>query len=204
MNNNSNKAKEQVKRITIDVKNDLTGEEEERLTAIIESKHSLLCSALGVKELPVLVTKDKISFPWFSDHDIDGEEDACRQLITAIIKMAKEQKRVTAKDKKEENEKFAMRIFLVRLGLKGDECKLIRKLMSHNLSGNSAWKSGAPEKEKTKAKDEKKKPEPEENAPLPSIGKKAANKANKGANTTDKPAKPEAAKDTAPDGKEAK
>ena len=62
---------------------------------------------------------------------------------------AKTQKRVVAKNKQEENEKFAMRIFTVRLGLKGDEYKLIRKLLSRNLTGNSSWKNGKPEKATT-------------------------------------------------------
>lgn len=206
MNNNTKapqKEKEDKNKITITVKNDLTGDEEERLRAIVESKQSLLKKALEAEELPILVTEKEVSFPWFSSHDIEGEADAYAKFITALIKMAKEQKRVTAKDKKEENEKFAMRIFTVRLGLKGDDNKLIRKLLSHNLSGNSAWKSGAPEKP-TKAKDEQKKPETQKDAPLPGTGKKVAKKANKGANKADKPATPEVAKDTAPDGKEVK
>lgn len=208
MNNNTKvPQKEKVEdknKITITVKNDLTGDEEERLRAIVESKQSLLKKALEATELPILVTEKEVSFPWFSSHDIEGEADAYARFITALIKMAKEQKRVTAKDKKEENEKFAMRIFTVRLGLKGDDNKLIRKLLSHNLSGNSAWKSGAPEKKPTKVKDERNKPETQKDAPLPGTGKKVAKKANKGANKADNPAKPEAAKDAVPDGKEAK
>lgn len=161
MNNNNKtpqKAKDEEKnKITITVKNDLSGEEEERLRAIVESKQTLLKKALEVKELPILVTEKEVSFPWFSSHDIDGEADAYARLVIALIKMAKEQKRVIAKDKKEENEKFAMRIFTVRLGLKGDENKLIRKLLLQNLSGNSAWKDGKPEKKEADKAQPKKK-----------------------------------------------
>ena len=132
--------------ITVSIKNDLAGDEEERLLAIIESKHTLLCHALQTDELPVNITKDVISFPWFKSTGIEGEAIAYAQLITGIVKMTKTQKRVNAKDKQEENEKFAMRIFLVRLGLKGDEFKLIRKLMSRNLTGNSSWRYGKPDK----------------------------------------------------------
>jgi len=39
-----------------------------------------------------------------------------------------------------ENDKFAMRIFLVRLGFVGDEYKTARKILLRNLSGNSSWK----------------------------------------------------------------
>lgn len=43
-----------------------------------------------------------------------------------------------------------MRLFLVRLGLKGPENKVVRQIMLQNLSGNSSWKNGKPE---TAAKD---------------------------------------------------
>lgn len=45
--------------------------------------------------------------------------------------------------------KYAMRLFLVRLGFVGDECKQARKILLRNLSGNCSWKAGhAPEKVK--------------------------------------------------------
>jgi hypothetical protein len=53
---------------------------------------------------------------------------------------------VTAKDKPVENEKFAFRVFLIRLGFVGDEYKTARKILLRNLSGNSAFKNGAPAK----------------------------------------------------------
>ena len=56
--------------------------------------------------------------------------------------MAKTQKRVTATEKPAENEKLAMRLFLVRLGFIGDEYKTARKILLRNLAGNSSWKSG--------------------------------------------------------------
>ena len=58
-----------------------------------------------------------------------------------------QQKRVTAKEKPVENEKFAFRVFLIRLGFVGDEYKVARKILLNNLSGNSAFKNGMPSKE---------------------------------------------------------
>ena len=148
MNNNTKTPqKEKVEdknKITITVKNDLTGDEEERLRAIVESKQSLLKKALEAEELPILVTEKEVSFPWFSSHDIEGEADAYAKFITALIKMAKEQKRVTAKDKKEENEKFAMRTYLNRIGLIGDEFKNCREHLCKHLDGSAAWRNGIP------------------------------------------------------------
>ena len=52
------------------------------------------------------------------------------------------QKRITAKPKENENEKYAFRCFLLRLGFIGDEYKADRKLLLSKLSGSSAFKAG--------------------------------------------------------------
>ena len=56
--------------------------------------------------------------------------------------MSLEQKRISAKAKEYENEKYAFRCFLLRLGFIGDEYKADRKLLLRNLSGSSAFKNG--------------------------------------------------------------
>ena len=164
-----------IEQFTVSISNKLSEDEQCRLKALVASKHSLLCSAFNVKDVPVEVTKDKISFPWFPITGEDGEAEAYTQFIEAIVKMAKELKRITAKDKKEENEKFAMRMFTVRLGLKGDKYKLLRKLLSKNLTGNSAWSKGAPPEKKDKPVDTE---------------KKVAKKGKQPAKASDKSAKP--------------
>ena len=61
--------------------------------------------------------------------------------------MAKTQQRVTAKEREITNDKFTMRLFLIRLGFVGEEYKTARKILLQNLTGNSAWKAGyAPER----------------------------------------------------------
>lgn len=119
-----------------------TPEALENLRKIIASKETLLRQALGADSLPVIETEGMIAFPWFTLHGLDGEADAYSQLIAAMCKMAKEQKRVTATGKPVENIKFAMRLFLVRLGFIGDEYKTARKILLRNLTGNSSWKAG--------------------------------------------------------------
>ncbi len=125
----------------------------DNLKKIISSKDTLIKKALNVYDLPftddylkVEITEDKLCFPWFSLRGIDGEADAYSRFVTALCEMAKTQKRVTAKEQPLENDKFAMRIFLVRLGLKGPDNKVVRSIMLKHLSGNSSWKSGKPEK----------------------------------------------------------
>ena len=119
-----------------------TPEVEENLRRIVACKAPLLKKALGADSLEIVITDTTIRFPWFTLHGIDGEADAYNRLITAMCKMAKEQKRVVAKEGAADNEKFAMRLFLIRLGFIGDEYKTARKILMRNLTGNSSWRSG--------------------------------------------------------------
>jgi hypothetical protein len=118
----------------------------ENLDRLIASKAALIKKAIGTDALPIERTETTLKFPWFR-FDTDGEVVAAySRFIGALCAAAKEQKRVTAKEKPVENEKFAFRVFLIRLGFVGDEYKAARKILLKNLSGNSAFKNGAPPK----------------------------------------------------------
>lgn len=117
------------------------------LQKIIASKAALLKKVLGTDSLDIETSEEKLIFPWFTLHGLDGEADAYTRLVSALYHMAKNQKRVTAKERDNDNEKFAMRLFLVRLGFIGDEYKTARRILLRNLTGNGSWKSGhAPER----------------------------------------------------------
>ena len=58
--------------------------------------------------------------------------------------MARNQKRVVAKEKATDNDKYAFRCFLLRLGFIGAEYKSERKILLRNLTGSSAFRSGQP------------------------------------------------------------
>ena len=55
--------------------------------------------------------------------------------------MALTQKRVQAKEIDGSNEKYTMRIWLVRIGFGGAEYKTDRKILMENLSGHSAFRN---------------------------------------------------------------
>jgi len=115
------------------------------LQKLVTSKAGLIKKALGVTALPIEKTGDRIAFPWF--HSVTPEEnDTYAKFIAALYAAAKEQKRVTAKEKPVDNEKFAFRVFLIRLGFVGEEYKSARKILLRNLTGNSAFKNGAHKK----------------------------------------------------------
>lgn len=113
----------------------------ERLKAIVQSKQTLLKKALDTDTLEIQLTDDKVLFPWFTDHGLTGEADAYTKLVFAIAKLAVNQKRASAEEKQNDNEKLAMRLFLIRLGFIGDEYKTARAILTRNFTGNSAWKS---------------------------------------------------------------
>ena len=66
---------------------------------------------------------------------------AFTHLAAAMAQQAKEQKRISPKETIEENEKYYMRIWLLRLGFGGAEGKEIRDLLMKKLKGNSAFRT---------------------------------------------------------------
>jgi len=112
------------------------------LTKLLDAKGSLIKKALGVDNLGFEINEESktICFPWFGEVSID-EAMAYTHFVTALCKMTKEAKRVTAKEKNVDNEKYAFRCFLLRLGFIGTEYKAERKILLRNLSGSSAFKA---------------------------------------------------------------
>jgi len=116
----------------------------ESIKKIVASKETLIKKALCADSLPIDITPDKLCFPWFSLTGTDGEADTYTKFVYAICEMAKRQRRITAKEQEVTNNKFAFRIFLIRLGFVGTEFKVARKILLRNLTGNSSWKGGQP------------------------------------------------------------
>ena len=113
------------------------------LTSLLTAKGRLIRKALGVEALPVEVSPDTVSFPWFEGRDLDADEvKTYTHLIAALCDMARNQKRIIARDKDTDNDKYAFRCFLLRLGFIGAEYKEERKILLRNLTGNGAFKSG--------------------------------------------------------------
>ena len=112
------------------------------LTRLLEVKSSLIKNALGIADLPITIEEDAVAFPWFEELPSADEVSAYTHLISALCEMSKNQKRITATEKEVDNEKYAFRCFLLRLGFIGAEFKTERKILLRNLSGSSAFKSG--------------------------------------------------------------
>ena len=64
------------------------------------------------------------------------------QLCLALSEMAKEVRTASPKPQQNENPKFAMRTWLLRLGFIGEEFATAREILTRNLSGNAAFRFG--------------------------------------------------------------
>lgn len=131
-----------------------TDESIANLEKLIASKATLIKKAIGINELPIEQTNTTLQFPWFSFSSSIEEVAAYTRFVVALCDAAKKQKRITAREKVVDNEKFAFRVFLIRLGFVGDEFKNVRKILLRNLSGNSAFKNGGPKKSTDPAENE--------------------------------------------------
>ena len=131
--------------LTISMPRDFFGEQGlENLLQIIENKETLLKHALNTESLAVNECEETIEFPWFTVEK-DGDGDAYARFITALCEFAKNLKRVVNKPDTSDNEKYAFRCFLLRLGMIGEEYKPVRKVLLRRLTGSSAFRHGKPE-----------------------------------------------------------
>ncbi len=113
------------------------------ITNLLDAKGELIKKALGVDDIRIKIDEEKVSFPWFSElPDVDTAKTYTR-FISKLCEMSKKQKRINNTENKVENEKYAFRCFLLRLGFIGDEYKADRKILLKNLSGSSAFKNVA-------------------------------------------------------------
>ena len=104
------------------------------------------------------ITPETVSFTGFGEAaDVDHLR-AFGHLAVMMNNQALHQKRIQAKAVDAVNEKYAMRIWLVRIGMDGEEFKQTRKILMEKLTGHSAFRTPA-EAEKAKAKAQKKRDE---------------------------------------------
>ena len=115
----------------------------EKLDRLIESKSELFKMAFQTDDLSYEITDDRVTFAWFPWTKESGEGIAYSTFIDLLTKHLKEQKRVNASKTQTDNPKFAMRVFLIRLGMVGEEYKAARKILLRNLEGSSAFRKGA-------------------------------------------------------------
>lgn len=164
-----------------------TSESLKNLIYLIHSKQYLLEKAVGTKALGVpdtlvekLRARDGMTFEetaqMIADSEVEGivftkerisfcgfpfsveTANVYTKLISAMEQMAKNQKRINPQQCIEENEKYYMRVWLIRLGFGGKDGKEVRNILLANLKGHTAFRTEAEierAKERNRAKKQK-------------------------------------------------
>lgn len=122
-------------------KESLTDTALENLQKIIANKQMLFQRAFRTDSTEVEITEEKINFTWFPYTTDSDEIAAYTQFISRLCDMARDAKRVSSKPTETDNDKYAFRCFLLRLGFIGKEYTTARKILPRNLTGNSAFRS---------------------------------------------------------------
>ena len=112
------------------------------LDALLASKGHLIQKAFNIEKVAYTLTDEMIKFAWFHGKIAEDTVRAYTDFISKLCEMAQKQKRAVAKEKPTENEKYAFRCFLLRLGMIGDAYKTSRRILLQNLTGSSAFKNG--------------------------------------------------------------
>ncbi|MEA4973661.1 MAG: hypothetical protein VB119_10900 [Candidatus Metalachnospira sp.] len=112
------------------------------LGKLIDNKGDLIAKAFMAEDLELDITEDIVSFAWFPFTIEPDEVAAYTEFVSRLCDMARKVKRVSGKPTDTDNDKYAFRCFLLRLGFIGDEYKNARKILLKNLSGNSAFRYG--------------------------------------------------------------
>ena len=125
-----------------------TAEDFHKAVAAYEDEHGPALSG-------ITITPEEISFSSLPETTNPDRLKAFTELTAMMNKQALEQKRIQAKAVNEENEKYALRIWLTRLGMNGAEYKTTRKILMENLSGHSAFRTEAEKERWTQRQAEK-------------------------------------------------
>ena len=96
-------------------------------------------------------TKGTVEFRLFQfDSPANGKQNGIHagqlksyiQLCLALSQMAKEVRTASPKPQQNENPKYAMRTWLLRLGFIGEEFETARDILTRNLTGDAAFRHG--------------------------------------------------------------
>lgn len=97
-----------------------------RVRRIIENKGELFKAAFKTDSLEIQVTEKTVNFPWFTVEQ-DGDADAYCTFISMLCEFSQNRNRINNKPDTSDNEKYAFRCFLLRIGMIGTNFKATRR-----------------------------------------------------------------------------
>ena len=121
-------------------KNTFTEQALVNLQKIVGNKEALFSKAFVKENLTLNIDVENVSFDWFQFTANPDEVSAYTEFVSRLCDLARKVKRVIPTATENDNDKYAFRCFLLRLGFIGDEYKKARKVLLKNLTGNSAFR----------------------------------------------------------------
>ena len=121
-------------------KNTFTEQALTNLQKMVDNKEALFSKAFVKENLTLNIDDDNVSFDWFQFTANPDEVSAYTEFVSRLCDLARKVKRVIPTATENDNDKYAFRCFLLRLGFISDEYKKARKVLLKNLTGNSAFR----------------------------------------------------------------
>lgn len=112
----------------------------DNLRRLVQSKGDLFSRAFGADVSQPMVDEEAVSFPWFPMTTEPAEINAYTQFVAKMCELAQALRRAKSQTVETDNDKYAFRCFLLRLGFIGDEYKAARKILLRNLAGDGAFR----------------------------------------------------------------
>ncbi len=114
-----------------------------KLDALLAAKGALIAKALGIPATPMNLNavEETVEFAWFEQLPNAEVIEAASVLLQLMIEHAKTATRISPKPPAPGNDKYAMRCWLLRLGMIGEGYKTARRVLLANLECNAAWKT---------------------------------------------------------------
>ena len=121
-------------------KNTFTEQALTNLQKMVDNKEALFSKAFVKENLTLNIDDDNVSFDWFQFTANPDEVSAYTEFVSRLCDLARKVKRVIPTATENDNDKYAFRCFLLRLGFISDEYKKARKVLLKNLTGNSSFR----------------------------------------------------------------
>ena len=110
------------------------------LQKMVGNKEALFSKAFVRENLTLNIDDDNVSFDCFQFTANPDEVSAYTEFVSRLCDLARKVKRVVPTATENDNDKYAFRCFLLRLGFIGEKYKKARKVLLKNLIGNSAFR----------------------------------------------------------------
>ncbi|MEW6866872.1 hypothetical protein V3M66_00200 [Trueperella pyogenes] len=128
--------------------------EKHNLVAMLEAYGPLIGRALrlGIDgDVQFTTNKDGqcvAEFVWFDQPVPDADFEAATALVHRLVDKAATARTARAAPPQADNDRYAMRTWLTRLGFNGPEHAATRHALTHRLEGNGAWRNPATNKQR--------------------------------------------------------